>query len=124
MFRNLWSLSPLSHPNGAHGSAWLSQATSTVNITVTDSHLLAKPRSGVLASSRSGSARRGASKSHGLATPDLDLPSFSVLDLREFPGSGSASRGASKTHGLATPDLDLPSFSILDTREFPRSEKS
>ena len=33
-------------------------------------------------------ASRGASNSHGLATPDLNLPSFSILDTREFPRSG------------------------------------
>ncbi len=38
--------------------------------------------------SRSGLASRGASNSHRLATWDLNLPSFSILDTGEFPRSG------------------------------------
>ena len=35
-----------------------------------------------------GLASRDASNSHGLATSDLNLPSFSILDTREFSRSG------------------------------------
>ena len=64
-----------------------------------------------------GLTSRDASNSHGLATPDLNLPSFSILDTGEFPRSGfdvsmpvSTTRAVFDNPSVCFPDLPNDDF--------------